>query len=103
MGRSSKKTRNSRNKKDGKMKELKERLDRDGIYPTMDEVKGLHPTASIDELIVLAAYAFINTREGREWLYAEAKKPGIKPHMPRAMMLLIELANYKFPIGGTDV
>ena len=97
MGSSSKKTRNSRNKKDGKMKEIKEKLIKDGVYPTIDEIKELYSTASDDELTTLIADAFINTQEGKEWFQAEVKRPEFKSHISRVKMLIAELANYKFP------
>lgn len=78
------------------MKEIKEKLIKDGIYPTMDEIKELYSTASDDELTTLIADVFINTQEGKEWFQAEVKRPEVKSHISRVKMLLAELANYKF-------
>ena len=97
MGRSSKKTRNSRNKKDGKMKEIKERLIKDGKYPITDELIDLNPMVSSDEQTVIIAETYVKTEAGKEWYYKQISSLGLNSEPMRLKEFLAKLAKYNFP------
>ena len=84
------------------MKEIKEKLNKDGTFPINDEILELDPMVSSAEQTAIIADTYIKTQAGKEWYYAQIALIDYQTVPIQVKMYVSELANYKFPIGDTD-
>lgn len=84
------------------MKEIKEKLIKDGKYPITDELIELNPMVSSDEQTVIIAETYVKTEAGKEWYYEQISSLGLNSEPMRLKEFLVKLANYKSATGGTD-
>ena len=78
------------------MKEIKEKLNKDGTFPINDEIIELNPMVSSAEQAAIIADTYIKTQAGKEWYYEQIASLGLNSEPMRLKEFLAELANYKF-------
>ena len=78
------------------MTEIKEKLNKDGVFPINDEIIELDPMGSSAEQAAIIADTYIKTQAGKEWYYEQVSSLGLNSEPMRLKEFLAELANYKF-------
>ena len=78
------------------MTEIKEKLNKDGVFPINDEIIELDPMVSSAEQAAIIADTYIKTQAGKEWYYEQVSSLGLNSEPMRLKEFLAELANYKF-------